>query len=86
MAVGANNRVLLNVDEPGVPLATSTQGPGPASNPATGWFSLPNVLGQDTRWNCHLLVQEYLQLSSVALKKSGRFAASRGHWFRVGKP
>ncbi len=57
---------------------------GPASNPATGWFLLPNVQGQGTRWYCQLVVQEYRQLSSGALKKSGRFAASRGHWFGVG--
>ncbi|MBP8298773.1 MAG: hypothetical protein KA020_00300 [Planctomycetes bacterium] len=80
----SNNDVFLNVDGPSVTLATLTQGPGPASNPATGWFSLPNVLGQDTRWYCQLLVQEYRQLSSGALKKTGRFAASRGNWFGVG--
>lgn len=84
-----NNSVWLNVWDPLAILSPQwvrRQGPGAAQDAAAGWFYFPTVGSQGQRWYCQLLVEEYVVTGSPpAAIRTGRFAASRGHWFGVAR-
>ncbi len=85
-----NNLVWLNVWDPTMILGAQwvrRQGPGPAQDAAAGWFYFPTLGNQGQRWYCQILVEEYVETGTPPVaSRTGRFAASRGHWFGVARP